>query len=158
RHEVRVFEWSHGFGRHVRDLQDTPHLLAKATELADEVRQVKAQGRPVFLVGHSGGAGLVLAAAAQLPPATVERTILLAPAVSPTFDLSAALRATKGELVSYRSELDRLWLGLGTHEFGTVDRVYGSAAGLHGFREPDHLTDEGRLLYRRLVQIPWRPE
>jgi hypothetical protein len=36
-----------------------------------------------------------------------------------------------------------------------VDRVYGPAAGLDGFRVPDELDEEGQALYARLVQRPW---
>src|SRR5262249_23252659 len=78
RHEIREFVWTHGWGQIFKDLQDTPHLLSKAEELAAEVRQVKAQNpeQPVYLVGKSGGTALVLAAAERLPPQTVERIIL----------------------------------------------------------------------------------
>jgi pimeloyl-ACP methyl ester carboxylesterase len=157
RHEVREFDWTHGKLRLLRDLQDLRHLLAKADELAALVRAVKAEApdRPVYLVGHSAGAGLILAASERLPPATVERMVLLSPAVSPTFDLRPALRATRGEVVTFCSALDGFFLDWGTSTFGTVDRVYGPSAGKDGFREPDGLDAEGRALYRRLVQAPW---
>jgi pimeloyl-ACP methyl ester carboxylesterase len=159
-HEIREFEWTHGSLRFLRDLQDTRHLLTRAEELAREVNAIKEHdpNRPVFLVGHSAGAGLVLAAAEKLPPATVERIVLLSPAVSPSFDLRPALRATRGEIVSFCSSHDRLVLGLGTSLFGTVDRFYGPSAGQAGFRAPENLSDADRTLYRRVVQIPWRWE
>jgi pimeloyl-ACP methyl ester carboxylesterase len=158
RHEVRVFEWTHGKGHPLRDLQDTRHLLAQAERLASEVRALKAAGpaRPVYLVGHSGGAAVVLAAAERLPPATLERVVLLSAAVSPTFDLRDALRATRGEIVSFHSKRDCIFLGWFTSQFGTADRVYGPAAGLDGFVLPPDLDEEGRRLYGRLVQVPWR--
>jgi pimeloyl-ACP methyl ester carboxylesterase len=158
-HELRELTWCHGTGRFLRDLQDTRHVLSKAEELAGAVRQVKEANpdRPVYLVGHSGGAGLILAAAEMLPPATLERIILLSAAVSPTYDLRPALRATRCEIVSYNSELDLLLLDWGTTRFGTVDRVYGSAAGLNGFIVPGQLCEEDRALYRRLVQVAWQP-
>src|SRR5438874_9481383 len=85
RHEIREFSWTHGKGRLLRDLQDTQHCLRKADELAAEVRKIKTQDpdRPVFLVGKSGGTGLGIAAAEQLPPQTLERIILLSPALAP---------------------------------------------------------------------------
>jgi pimeloyl-ACP methyl ester carboxylesterase len=158
RHEMRVVEWTHGKCRFLRDLQDRPHLLAHSESLAEEIRELKAAepSRPIFLIGHSAGAGLVLAAAEKLPPATLERVILLSAAVSPTFDLRDALRATRCEIVSYHSSFDCLVLGCGTGLFGTVDRVYGPAAGRDGFELPDNLDEEGQRLYRRLVQVPWR--
>ena len=157
RHEITVFRWTHGVCRPLRDLQDTPYLLARGAELAAAVRAVKERepARPVYLVGHSAGAGVVLAAAGSLPPDTLERVILLAPAVSPTFDLRPALRACRGGVVSFNSPIDRFMLHWGTCTFGTVDRVYGPAAGCCGFQAPDRLGDEGRKLYERLVQVPW---
>jgi pimeloyl-ACP methyl ester carboxylesterase len=159
RHEIREFSWTHGKGRLLRDLQDTQHCLQKAGELATEVRTIKAQDpdRPVFLVGKSGGTGLVLAAAEQLPPQSLERIILLSPAVSPTYDLRPALRATKHEIVSFHSPYDQLVLHWGTSQFGTIDRYYGASAGLHGFVIPKDLSPEDRALYDRLVQVRWSP-
>jgi pimeloyl-ACP methyl ester carboxylesterase len=157
RHEVREFSWTHGKGRLLRDLQDTQHCLRKAEELAAEVRQIKADdpNRSVYLVGKSGGAGLVLAAAEQLPPQTFERIILLSPAVSPTYDLRAALQATKHEIVSFYSPYDQLVLNWGTSQFGTIDRYYGASAGLRGFVIPRGLSSQDRDLYDRLVQVRW---
>ena len=158
RHEVRVFPWTHGKGRLLLDLQDIHHLLAQGDRLADEVLSLKTAGpeRPVYLVGHSAGAAVVLAAAARLPPATLEGIVLLSAGVSPTFDLRGALRATRGEVVSFHSTLDRFTLCWVTSRFGTADRVYGPAAGLNGFEMPPRLDEEGRQLYGRLVQVPWR--
>ena len=82
-------------------------------------------------------------------------SILLSAAVSPGYDLRPALRATWGEVVSFYSDNDQFVLNWGTTHFGTIDRIYGPSAGLHGFALPDKLTLEDRLLYRRLIQIPW---
>jgi hypothetical protein len=142
-----------------KDLQDTRHLLRKAEELALQVRRLKDDDpvRPVYLVGKSGGTGLVLAAAELLPPQTLERIVLLSAAVSPTFDLRRALCASKGGIVSFRSKYDQIILGWGTSRFGTVDRVYGPSAGLVGFAVPADLSPQDRALYDRLIEIPWRP-
>jgi pimeloyl-ACP methyl ester carboxylesterase len=159
RHEIREFVWTHGWGQIFKDLQDTPHLLRKAEELAAEVRLVKAQQpeRPVYLLAKSGGTALVLAAAEQLPPQTVERIIVLSAAVSRAYDLSGAFRATKGEIVSFFSPHDQFILGWGTRRFGTADRVHGPSAGLQGFIIPSSLAEADRGCYQRLVQIPWNP-
>lgn len=159
-HHIEVFTWTHGKCRLLRDLQDVRHVLAQADHLAAVVRERQARepGRPIYLLSHSAGAGLVLAAAERLPPASVERIILLSAAVSPNYDLRPALRATRRELVSFNSTYDRLCLDWCTSVFGTIDRVYGPAAGLDGFRTPPDLDDEGRGLYERLVQVPWHLE
>jgi pimeloyl-ACP methyl ester carboxylesterase len=157
-HKIEVFEWTHGKCRLLRDLQDTSYLLGKADDLADTIRATLARepGAPIYLVGHSAGAGLVLAAAERLPPGSLERIVLLSAAVSPSFNLVPALRATRHEIVSFSSVCDRFCLDWGTSLFGTVDRVYGPSAGLHGFTIPPYLDAEGKALYDRLVQVPWR--
>jgi pimeloyl-ACP methyl ester carboxylesterase len=159
-HEVRDFLWTHGKGRLFQDLQDTRHLMAKADELAAEVMKIKRSDpdRPVYLVGHSGGGGLALAAAERLPADTLERVILLSAAVSPSYDLRPALRATRREIVSFHSPIDRFWLDWGTRRFGTIDRVYGPSAGLVGFEVPAGLGEEERAAYQRLMQVEWKPE
>ena len=158
-HEVREFVWTHGKGRILQDLQDTRHCREKADELAAEVLRLKADDptRPIYLVGKSGGTGLVLAAAEQLPLAMVERIILLSAAVSPSYDLRPALRATRHEMVSFYSPYDRFVLSWGTRRFGTIDRFYGPSAGLQGFAVPAGLDAEDQALYRRLVQVRWTP-
>lgn len=157
-HRIEVFAWTHGKLRPLRDLQDIRHLLKESDRLAEMVRQEQIchPDRPIYLVGHSAGAALILAAAEKLPPTSIERMILLAAAVSPTYDLRPALRATRREVVAFSSTFDRVCLDWCTSWFGTADRVYGPAAGLDGFRPPTDLDDEGRALYRRLVQMPWR--
>jgi pimeloyl-ACP methyl ester carboxylesterase len=156
-HEVREFHWTHGFGQFLKDLQDTRHLLDKAEELAAWVRQLREEdpGRPIYLVGHSAGTGIIVRAAELSPPQTIDRLILLSSALSPTYDLRGALAATRAGITSFYSPHDRFYLDWGTRRFGTVDRVYTRSAGLHGFRIPEAMTEEDRELYSRLVQIPW---
>lgn len=159
-HEIRVFEWTHGKFRYLRDLQDTRYLKEKAADLAAQVTAVKTEdaSRPVYLMGHSAGAALVLEAAGELPPGTLDRIIVLSAAVSPGYDLRPALRATRGEVISFNSSLDRFMLSFGTSFFGAVDRYYVNAAGMEGFKTPDDLDDEGKRLYGRLVQSAWSPD
>lgn len=157
-HEVRRFVWTHGKGKHLKDLQDTAHMVRKAEELAALIRTLRTEApkRPIYIVARSGGTGVTLFALEELPPGSVDRVVFLAAAVSPGYDLRPALRAVKRELVSFHSPFDQLVLNLGTRRFGTVDRHYGPSAGLHGFVPPPKLDDEGRALYARLVQVPWQ--
>lgn len=156
-HDVAEFHWSHGFGHLLQDLQDTRYLLGKAEDLAEWVRRMHDADpdRPIYLVGHSAGTGIVVRAAELAPPHTIERMILLSSALSPTYDLRPALAATKKGIVSFHSPYDRMMLAWGTQQFGTVDRLYTKSAGLHGFRVPENLSPADRLLYDRLIQIPW---
>ena len=62
--------------------------------------------------------------------------MLLSPALSPTYDLTRALRAVRREMVVFWSPLDVIVLGLGTRIFGTIDRIKTVSAGMVGFRRP----------------------
>lgn len=157
-HEVREFEWSHGAGRIIRDIQDVRHLVEKGNELALQVKsyQAKNPDKPVFLVGRSTGAYIVLLAAEQLPAGSVERIILLSPAVSPDFDLTPALRSTRQNIISFRSTFDVVILNWGTSIVGTADRYYTKSAGLSGFVLPAASYSQAED-YQRLKQIAWSP-
>ena len=84
---------------------------------------------------------------------------MLAPALSPRYDLTAGLRAVRRDMVVFWSPLDLIVLGLGTRLFGTIDRVRTVGAGLVGFRIPtDAAHDQNRNCeYRKLRQIRWHP-
>lgn len=157
--EVRDFDWTHGKGHFFKDLQDTQNHAQKTAELAEEIRRecLLEPGRPIFLIGRSGGSILALGVAELLPPQTLERIILLSAAVSPSYDLRPALRATRQEIVSFQSELDWFVLGWGTWQFGTADRLFTASAGKGGFNRPSESDAEGQELYRRLVEIRWTP-
>jgi pimeloyl-ACP methyl ester carboxylesterase len=156
-HDVRRFSWTHGKGKFFKDLQDTQHLIQKAQELAATLRELRAAepDKPIYIVAKSGGTALSLFALESMPPNSIDRTILLSAAVSPSYDLRPALRANRLGIVSYHSTHDQLILNWGTRHFGTADRFYGPSAGLNGFIIPTDLDEESRRLYAKLAQIPW---
>ncbi|MFQ5589963.1 MAG: hypothetical protein ACE5HE_02260 [Phycisphaerae bacterium] len=111
----------------------------------------------IHVLAFSGGAGIALFACEQLRGRHVVETMVLAcPAVSPDYDLTAALRCVTRcyALVSPR---DRFILGLGTRIFGTTDRRFTASAGYVGFRRPRRLSPEAAALYARMRQIAWTP-
>ena len=122
---IQVFPWGLGFGRWHADLTNTINRDTQARLIAETIRLQKASqsGCPVFVVAKSGGAGVAVKALELLDEEAVERVVLLAPAVSPTYDLTGALRAIRREMVVYWSPFDLLILGAGTRLFGTIDRV-----------------------------------
>lgn len=157
--EVRPFDWTHGKGHIFKDLQDTRNHATKTAELVVEIQRARAADatRPIYLIGRSGGSVLALGATAALPTQTLERIILLSPAVSPAYDLRPALRATRQEIVSFYSDLDWFVLGWGTWQFGTADRFYTTSAGKTGFVVPPDADEDTAAQYRRLVQVRWTP-
>jgi pimeloyl-ACP methyl ester carboxylesterase len=157
---VKVVPWGHGFGRWWSDLSDEANRDVHAGRVAEEVRAFRQEHpeAPVYLVGKSGGTGVVVKALEQLPPAVVDRAVLIAPALSPTYDLTRALRSV-GSLVVFWSPLDLIILGAGTRIFGTSDRLKTVSAGLVSFQTPGDSPDEDRdAQYTKLIQVKWRPE
>jgi hypothetical protein len=159
---VEVFPWGHGFGRWFADLTDVANRDHQAQQVAEAVRHFRSAhpGQPVFLVAKSGGTGVVVKALEQLEAESVERVVLLAPALSPGYDLAPALRAVRRELVVFWSPLDLIILGAGTRLFGTIDRVKTVAAGLVGFLtpRPDDPDAERVRRYAKVRQVRWRTE
>ena len=82
--ELVTFVWSHGFGHYVSDHVDHVNQVEQGRRLAGYVAAARADcpGRAIYLVGHSAGCAVVLAAAEALPPGGVERIVLLAPSVA----------------------------------------------------------------------------
>jgi pimeloyl-ACP methyl ester carboxylesterase len=157
--QVQTVDWTHGYLRAFADHLDLEHTLAEAKFLAGEiVTLLRREPRPkIYLVAHSAGAGVVLPAVQYLPPNSIERMILLAPAVSADYDIRPALRTSRSGLENFYSERDRFILDFGIRVFGTTDRRRGSpAAGLVGFRPPP-LSPEELPLLNRLHQHPWEP-
>jgi pimeloyl-ACP methyl ester carboxylesterase len=157
---VDLVPWGLGFGRWYADLTNVDNRDRHARAIAEDIRQYKAglPDCPVFLVAKSGGSGVAVKALELLDEQAVERVILLAPAVSPDYDLTAALRAVRREIVVFWSPLDVIVLGAGTRVLGTIDRVRTVSAGLVGFRPP--ALDDGdqtrARLYGKLRQVRWR--
>jgi hypothetical protein len=156
---VDVVPWGLGFGRWYADLTDVANRDAKARLIADKIQLAKAHEStvPVFVVAKSGGSGVAIKALELLDENSIERVVLLAPAVSPTYDLTAALRAVRREIVVFWSPLDLVFLGAGTRVLGTIDRVKTKSAGLVGFRLPSERASEPMPTggYAKLRQIRW---
>ncbi len=158
--EVKIVPWGHGLGRWHSDLTDVKNHIAQAALIVKQVLayRVEKPGAAVFLLGKSGGAGLVVRALELLPEVSVDAVTLLAPALSPGYDLSKALQAVRQEMVVFYSPLDLLILGAGTRIFGTVDGIKSVSAGLVGFRVPDQIDSSSQQHYQRLRQVRWNPE
>lgn len=154
--EVETFAWSHGPRRVLADQMDRENQVAEGTRLATEVAARRSQcSKKIFLVGHSSGCAVVLAAAERLPPDSVDRIALLAPSVCVDYDLRPALRAARHGIDAYTSEYDRFVLGLGMAIFGTADRECRRAAGQHGFNPVIETPADAALYRQRLHEYPW---
>ena len=77
----------------------------------------------------------------------VTAAYLLAAAVAPDHDLTAALEHSELGIWNFYSPKDVGFLAVGTSVFGTMDRTHTRAAGAVGFRVPEHLDLAGKDLY-----------
>lgn len=157
--EVHGFHWTHGYLRVFSDQMHVSHTRQQGRILAELLLACRHQApdRPIYLVGHSAGCGVALVAAETLPPNTLERIVLLAPAVSAKHDLRAALRSSCQGIDVFISGHDWCCLGLGIMLAGTTDRYrLSGAAGRVGFR-PVLSCPEDETLYAKLRQYPWNP-
>src|SRR4051812_1017529 len=92
----------------------------------------------IFLTSHSGGAGIAAWALEKLPADVyVQDVLMLAPALSPGYDLTHALAHIRGKLYVFFSPNDVIILSTGTRLFGTIDGIKSDAAGFAGFTRPN---------------------
>lgn len=158
-HEFEIFHWSRGLeGLYFKDLFDLEGNRERAARLARRIEEHRRThpDRPVFLVGESGGTGIILFALEQLADEVdVESVVLLATAVSPDYNLAPALRHVRRHLLTTYAKGDALILGWGTRTFGCMDRTYAEAAGKVGFRVPEGLSAEDRAEYAKVRQTEW---
>jgi pimeloyl-ACP methyl ester carboxylesterase len=156
--QVETFVWSHGYGRYVSDHVDHANHLAQGRLLAAQVvayRQAYPERR-VYLIGHSAGCAVVLAAAEALPADGVDRIVLLAPSVCVSYDLRPALRNAREGIDAFHSGEDTVILGLGMLLVGTAEGGCRTAAGQCGFT-PVLACPADVTLYGKLRQHPWAP-
>jgi pimeloyl-ACP methyl ester carboxylesterase len=162
---IETFVWSHGYSRMLIDHVDHCNHLEEGRRLATYIAAASIAGpgtaayecqRGVYLVGHSSGCAVVLAAAEASPPGSIERIVLLAPAVAHDYDLRPALRSTRQGIDAFISRRDVGALALGTGIAGTADRRLAAASGRVGFT-PILTCPGNEQLYAKLRVHPWDP-
>lgn len=149
---IEVYDWTVGapFVAGLVNLRAEGWNRRQARIIAEKIVNYQNQhpGRPVHLIGHSGGGGVAIYAVEELPPGhELTAAILLAPALSPDYDLRLALRRTQQGVWNFYSPHDVGFLGVGTSIAGTIDGRMTKAAGAIGFSIPWGLDREGRRLY-----------
>ncbi len=117
---------------------DTDGNRRAAESLAERVAtyQLEHPGKPVYLVGHSGGGGVAvftLEALASVPGAKpVEGAFLLSASLSADYPLGTAMKMTRKGICNIYNPDDTRMLGSGTAVFGNVDGGHGDSAGRTG--------------------------
>ncbi|HEY9733830.1 MAG TPA: hypothetical protein V6C89_18110 [Drouetiella sp.] len=156
-YRVKHFRWGTGYMRIISDLTDRKNMDRKSEELSSEIALYRDSNpeMQIYIVAKSAGTAVALNALARLPENSVDRVILMSPAVSPSFPLADSLHAVKGDVISFCSAADLLFLHVGTSIFGTADGVKGVGAGLRGFAKPS--SESVAHQYSKLHEIHWEP-
>jgi pimeloyl-ACP methyl ester carboxylesterase len=148
---IEVYDWTAGsvllFPVNLRALDRNKQ---EARRIATKIvaYQLKYPNRPVHIIGHSGGGGVAILALEALPgDRRITSAILLAPAISPDYNLRRALRRTEHGIWNFYSRHDVGFLQAGTKLLGTIDGQHTSAAGAVGFQMPWGLDEADRRLY-----------
>ena len=91
-------------------------------------------GRPVWLVGHSGGGGVAVFTAEAMPQGhRLTGLVLLSASLHEDYDLAKALANTTDGIVNFYNPDDSALLAVGTTLTSNVDGRRGRSAGLDGF-------------------------
>ena len=152
---VELYDWTSPLGAlHSQTAQERNRRQAAA--LAERIAGYQAAhpGRPVHLIGHSGGTAIAVWAAEDLPTqASIDGIVLLASSLSGEYDLSAALARSRKGIVNFCSDRDVMLLDIGTRLVGTMDGRHVVAAGNAGFSRPAAGDRAGA--YSRLFEVRW---
>lgn len=157
---IRVVAWNRGlpFIRPIVNLTSRARHERESAALVDAIRAFHARhpGAPVCVVAQSGGCWIAVRAMEKLDEAreAIDAAVLIAPAISPVYDLTRAARACRTRIVSIHSPFDWVMLGAGTTILGTADRRWGPAAGLVGWCERAGQTPEGCGVPNALTWTP----
>ena len=159
---VEVVDWTTGFWPlFVYHLRADQRHSRYAQLIADKIVAYRTRypGRAVNLVGYSAGAVVAVKSLEALPEGQqVSRAVLLAGAISPSYDLSAALAQTRDGIWNYSQVQDIFALWAGTLVAGTADGQHMVSAGAVGFWTPSGADDDVRQLYRdKLKQLSYSP-
>jgi pimeloyl-ACP methyl ester carboxylesterase len=147
RFDVEVRPWGVPFMT-IHNLRNYERNEATAAAIAAEIADWRRAhpDAPFYLVGYSGGGGMATLVTAALPDdVSIDRLVLVAPAISPGYPLASDVMPHVREyVVNYASERD-LQVGWGTRTFGTIDRKNTASAGAIGFAAP----------HERLLEYRW---
>lgn len=118
---------------------DTRDDRAWGQVIAQEIIAYQQQypGRPVYLIGQSGGSAVSVFTAEALAEAgarPIDGLILLDGSISADYDLTTALHQCHKGIVNFYNLQDVALLEVGTQIFGNLDGSHGDSAGRTGFQ------------------------
>lgn len=164
---VENYDWTGGLLTFFHNLRSKRRHQKHAAILREKICRYQDQypGRPVYLMGHSGGGALSLLTLAGLPmERKVSGAILLSAAISAQYDYGHAIARTTRGIWNVSSWGDFPTLGIATTVVGSVDGWHMPCAGLCGFlRKPTLVAASQAELEERksngrpqLTEMPYR--
>jgi pimeloyl-ACP methyl ester carboxylesterase len=153
---IEMYDWTEGPWLLISNLRGLKRNRREAGKIAEKIvaYQERYPGRPVYIVGYSGGAGMAVMSLEALPPGQkVTGVILLAATLAPDYDLRLAMSHTEKGICNYYSPIDVPILMATMTLVGTMEGRHTVAAGAWGFTVPKQLDAQEREQYQRgLVQ------
>ncbi|MHC4294465.1 MAG: serine aminopeptidase domain-containing protein, partial [Planctomycetota bacterium] len=154
-----IYNWGRpipGVGMLLNQMDFVGNRIA-GTRIAKMIEQYQDEhpGKPVYLVGHSGGGGIAVFTAEAMPEdRQVDGLVLLSASIWAGYDLTKALGRCRSGIVNFYNESDVGLLGIGTTITSNVDGMRGPSAGLIGFDKPkDSDPPTKKLPYNKLFQV-----
>ena len=138
-HAIEIYDWTYGWLWQLWSLRSRRRHIEQATLVAAKIAayQNEFPGRPVHLVGHSGGGAMIAYALEALEPGRkITGGIMLVPALAPEYSMRLAVSRTERGIWNFCTHGDVLFLGIGTLFCGTTEGQHCVAAGNVGFKIP----------------------
>ena len=138
---IPIYNWGvpiPGIGMLINQTNVIGNRIA-AANIAKEIERYQDSypGRPVFVVGHSGGGGVAVFTAESMGEGRqLDGLVLLSASISGDYNLTKALSKCKNGIANFYNKEDVGLLGVGTGVMGNVDGGRFASAGLNGFVKP----------------------
>jgi pimeloyl-ACP methyl ester carboxylesterase len=153
---VDLYDWTASPYRLVYNLRALSRNRSEAQKIAGRIvaYQDRYPGRPVYLVGYSGGGAVAVLTLEALPPdRKITKAVLLAPTLAQDYDLQVALSRTEQGVHSFHSAIDVPVMVVLAMAFGTTEGKHTFTAGAFGFQRPKGPDESQRRPdYARLAQ------
>lgn len=160
-YSLEIHDWTYGRWKSLVSLRSRRLHREQSGAIAAKLRRIRAVNpeAALWLIGHSGGGAMSVLALEQLnADEQVSGAVLLAPALSPRYDLTLALSRTRRGIWNFSSWGDAFFLMFGTLLMGTIDGRHTISSGACGFRggamRVGLTPTEGDA--PRLREVPWR--
>jgi len=135
---IPIWNWGAPFPGLGMVINQTPiGKKAVGKRIAEDIEKYQDShpGRPVHVIGHSGGGGIaVFVAEGMSPGRKIDGLVLLAASISNDYSLGKALSHCRQGILNFHNKDDIGLLGVGTALMGNVDGGRSPSAGLTGFK------------------------